>query len=190
MRIHLLLLLLVLSAGLGGCSAVRGVGFYGLALANSPLPPGAARTEIENAPFLSFGTPAAYVFVKSPDTAASVLDFYRQTLRARGWTESEQSRTREAPTGNEKSNFHDTYYFQRQSALGWGDCKWVYAREKLDLYIVDLRLLDTPHEETEVHIEISGHYAWDAPGTFLATSLLEHKTGAVAWMLLFVTIPF
>ena len=178
---------LLLSLFLGGCSALRGVQFQIVGVANAPVPPGGTRTEINNAPFLMFGSPAIYVQCESPRNAASVLDFYRAALRQRGWTETPDSSAKGPPKPQEKgNNIYEIYSFQRQSKLG----NWVYARERLDLTIQDYRLLKTdPLDLTHINIAFVGLYAWDAPGIWLAQTL-EKPGGAWTWAMLTVTVWF
>lgn len=186
MNHRLFIALLVLCISLGGCSAVRGIGFRALAIENSPLPPGAQRVRVANYPFYSMGDPVVYVTIRTSQNADDMLAFYRDAFRHRGWTEPEGS-SKSGPPVRAGVSITGTYPFQRKRALKWGNSICAYAHEFIFLDISDRRLLKQPEELTEITIALTGNYAWDAPSAFFAHGIGKLIGGE---QFLWLTMPF
>ena len=164
---------------LGGCSAVRGVGFEGLMKAEVAVPPGGKETKVENFPFLTFGNPGIRKTFETRAVVGEVLAFYRGEFAKRGWEETEVSRKRGIPKyePDNAASGQEDYQFRRVSKCG----EWAYAREQMELVLQDSRLARREQRDLlVVQVSLIGHYAWDVPGTAVAkatTTVLGYPWG-------------
>jgi hypothetical protein len=159
-RLLLALAFTICALTMTGCALPRAAGLYIAGMENTPLPPTSKRTAMRVDPFLCReGLPFFETSIVSQLPEQQVVDFYRERLASRGWTETKQ--------------YTNMFTWQRKRVVGRDKHRVVLADEQLSLRFAAPQNAGQAVSPGAIYaeLEFTAWYLWDQPSRMPVVAL-------------------